>query len=429
MGLALAMAAVAGAQSAVPVVTLPDATVRSAERFGLIMDVRELPGGKLLVDDGKNRMVKLLTPTLTTDHIVLDSSLAAANTYANFPLPLIPYLGDSTLFSSPGKAHGVLVIDPSGKVTRALAMPHPGEPAQLRRALADNRGRIVWMAFAPVTRKPAPGIPPTISDSAPLLRADLVARTTDTIAFVARPMARIDIWNARQNELSFWQPDPLKSIDEWAILTDGSLALVRGHDYRIDWVRPDGTKESTPKLPFAWKQLTDDDKQKLIDTVEAQWRARAANNALIPTNEHPPTPWPRRALSGSDDPNAPKHPSFDTTTAVVSDVLLEGPSKVRLPDAPALDDVTDYYPPIRTGAALADLDDHLWILPTLSNQSKAGELVYDVVSSKGEMLERVRAPLGRYIVGFGHDGVVYLATGNTRDGFTIERSQLPRMTR
>ncbi len=431
VGLALAAVVASGAprwaaaQSSVPVVTLPAATVRSADTFGMIMNVRELPGGRLLVDDGKRRTVKLLAPTLATDRIVLDSSLTAANGYGNFPLPLIPYLGDSTLFPSPNKARGVLVIDPDGNVTRALAMPRTSDAALLRRASADNLGRVVFMAFAPVTREPGPGAPPAISDSAPLLRADFAARTTDTIAFVARPMARVDVWNSRQDQLSFWLSDPLKSIDEWAILSDGSLALVRGHDYHIDWLRSDGTKESSPKMPFDWKPLSDDDKQRLVDTVQAAWREQAASNTLITTAERSPTPWPRRVLSGTDDPAAPRRPSFDTTSAPRTEALLVGSVLARIPDKPAIENVFDYYPPMRTGAAIADLDNRLWILPTLSKQSQAGELVYDVIGARGELVERVRVPSGRYIIGFGRDGVVYLAVGSTRDGFTIERSRLP----
>jgi hypothetical protein len=419
----------AAAQANVPVVSLPNATVHSAERFGTIMNVRELPGGKLLVDDGRSRMVKLLTPALATERVVLDSSLAAPNSYGNFPLALIPYLGDSTLFPDPNKARGVLVIDPNGNVARVLAMPNVRDVALLRRVGTDDRGRIIFMAFQPVARPPAPGIPPALSDSAPLLRADLAARTTDTIAWVARPMQRFDVWPLQTRnriELSFWQPNPLESLDEWAVLTDGSLAMLRGHDYHIDWLRSDGARESTPKLPFDWKQLTDENKQKLVDTLQAQWRAQAAANTLIITAERSPTPWPRRVLSGSDDPAAPVHPSFDTTKAVITDVLLEGRSYVRIPDPPPLDEVFDYYAPVRTGAALADMANHLWILPTTSKQSKAGELVYDVVDTKGAMIQRVRLPLGRYIVGFGRDGAVYMAAGNTRDGFTVERSTLPR---
>ena len=49
--------------------------------------------------------------------------------------------------------------------------------------------------------------------------------------------------------------------DDWAILSDGSLAIVRPNDYHIDWVYPDGRRVSTPKMPFDWRRLTDADKQ------------------------------------------------------------------------------------------------------------------------------------------------------------------------
>jgi hypothetical protein len=422
--IAVCHAAFARAQS-IPVVDLPSATAKSAETFGAIINVRELPQGKLLVDDGKNYIVKLLTPGLATERIVLDSSKSAANAYGNFPLPLISYIGDSTLFASP---RGVLVLDPTGAVARVVALPQPKFAGQLRRAVyADDKGRLVFMASSPVTRVPAAGIAPTLSDSAPLLRVDFAARTTDTVAWVARPYTRIDAWNVdHAGELSFWLPDPLRSIDEWTILNDGSIAMVRGHDYRVDWLRSDGKKESSPKLAFDWRQMTEADKTTLIDTVQSQWISAARNKSLLIGPEHSPTPWPRTALSGSDDPAAPLHPSFDTTKAVPTVQLNNVHVLARMPDRPRADDVYDYYAPIRAGAALADMDNRLWILPTLSKQSRAGELVYDVVSTKSELLERVRVPQGRYIVGFGRDGVVYLAVGSlTGGGFTLERSKLP----
>jgi hypothetical protein len=173
--------------------------------------------------------------------------------------------------------------------------------------------------------------------------------------------------------------------------------------------------------------MTEVEKTRLIDTVEAHRLAAARNNSLLIGPEHPPTPWPRAVLSGSADPDAPTHPSFDTTTAVATRILNNARVLIRMPERPKLDDVEDYYAPIRSGSALADMDNRLWILPSLSKQSKAGELVYDVVSSKGDLLERVRVPLGRYIVGFGRNGVVYMAVGGiSSGGFTLERSILSR---
>src|SRR5438046_904516 len=75
--------------------------------------------------------------------------------------------------------------------------------------------------------------------------------------------------------------NPLPVVDEWAVLSDGSIALVRGRDYHVDWVRPNGTRESSPKIPFEWQRLTDEDKIAFIDSVKAA-RERMAANAPAP---------------------------------------------------------------------------------------------------------------------------------------------------
>ena len=88
-----------------------------------------------------------------------------------------------------------------------------------------------------------------------------------------------------------------------------------------------------------------------------------------------------------------------------------------------------YWPAIRTGAVIADRDNHLWILPTTSAQSRNGELVYDMVNANGDLIERVRAPVGRQVAGFGKGGVVYLLSGDKTKGFYLERTRLPAATR
>jgi hypothetical protein len=72
----------------------------------------------------------------------------------------------------------------------------------------------------------------------------------------------------------------------------------------------------------------------------------------------------------------------------------------------------------------------VWILPTSSAQSKAGELVYDVVNNRGELTHRVRLPLGRSISGFGHNGVVYLMQRDAAGaGWFLERTRILNTTR
>ena len=50
-------------------------------------------------------------------------------------------------------------------------------------------------------------------------------------------------------------------------------------------------------------------------------------------------------------------------------------------------------------------------------------LVYDVINGKGELFERVRVPVGRWIAGFGKGGIVYLVSG-TPSNTVLERSRL-----
>ncbi|MEP6766702.1 MAG: hypothetical protein ABJB66_20470 [Gemmatimonadaceae bacterium] len=92
-------------------------------------------------------------------------------------------------------------------------------------------------------------------------------------------------------------------------------------------------------------------------------------------------------------------------------------------DFASITEIPDYHPPIRVGASKPDLDGNLWILPTMSTQSRAGELIYDVANNGGRPFFPVRLPVGRSVVGFGHGGVVYLMSREA-DGWHLERTKL-----
>src|SRR5205823_14651103 len=77
------------------------------------------------------------------------------------------------------------------------------------------------------------------------------------------------------------QMNPLPVVDDWAVVSDGSIAFVRGRDYHIDWVRSDGSRSSSPKMPFEWQRMTDDDKVAFIDSLKAA-RQRLAASAPAP---------------------------------------------------------------------------------------------------------------------------------------------------
>ena len=53
--------------------------------------------------------------------------------------------------------------------------------------------------------------------------------------------------------------------DEWAMLSDGTIAMVRVHDYHIDWIDSYRSRRSTGKLPFDWRPITQEQKQFRLD--------------------------------------------------------------------------------------------------------------------------------------------------------------------
>lgn len=412
-------------QPAIPIVEIPTAATSSADIFAGVVNVREMPGGRLLVNDGGRHQIKVLEPNLVTSKIFADSGIGAANLYGARVMPLIAYIGDSTLFPNLASTT-VTVIDPSGAASRSLAMPRAGDIGYLRSSGADNIGRVIFRTYPPMIRPPGDSLRAIVSDSAPLLRADFASRRTDTIAYIARPLTHYEAMNSETGGImSAWKPDPLRAIDEWTILSDGTIAIVRGHDYHVDWIRADGTKSSSAKLPFDWRQLSDADKERLIDSTRDQRAAAARNNTMFIDPEVRADFCLSRAGGEVPPSCARKRINFDTTGTLTT-LDPTGRSRIVLPfERPPVSRVFDYYPPVRSGSVLADADNNLWILPTTSKQSKAGELVYDVVNNKGELYKRVRLPLGRMIVGFGRDGAVYMATGSLRNGFRIERGKIP----
>src|SRR5207253_1371236 len=70
--------------------------------------------------------------------------------------------------------------------------------------------------------------------------------------------------------------NPLPTVDDWALLPDGTVAIVRGHDYHIDWISPEGNVTSAPKMPFDWKRMSDSDKVAFLDSTQKAMAAQMA---------------------------------------------------------------------------------------------------------------------------------------------------------
>src|SRR6185436_385850 len=136
--------AVAPAQQGIPVVNLPSAAAKTAETIGAVFGLRQIEGGKVLVNDGRRRQVKVFDSALATSTIVIDSAPGGSNSYGRRAVSLLPYVADSSLFPDL-RARTMLVIDPRGQVARALAMPNPGDVGFASDGAGlDNKGRLIY---------------------------------------------------------------------------------------------------------------------------------------------------------------------------------------------------------------------------------------------------------------------------------------------
>ena len=278
-------------------------------------------------------------------------------------------------------------------------------------------------------------------DSVPIVRVDFDTRKADTVTYVKVPKNETQMTRGEDGSTKISiKINPLPQADDWALLNDGTVAVMRVLDFHVDYYRPDGSHVASDKLPFDWKRITDDDRTKLVDSLQSL--AKAATE--------------RTAGSGGGGFRM----SFEPVAAE------------KLPD---------YYPPIRAGTTLADFEGNLWVLPATPNLSAqiaaqfmggmgggrggpggppsapgaaggapagaAGDrggarapgdttrgtmpaaamgmmaammnqppLVYDIISPAGKMIERVKLPAGRQLLGFGPNGAIFLGA---RDGRQI----------
>jgi hypothetical protein len=192
-------------------------------------------------------------------------------------------------------------------------------------------------------------------------------------------------------------------------------------------------------MPFAWRRLTDTDKQTKVDS------ARAILDSLSRTS---PTQWQACNLNGNDivvmgapPAGAAGVGSGDGGTARGGSGGGGGrggdaggggaPALTNCRSIPAsiefvpFSEMADYPPPIAGGGVLSDLDGNVWIIPTTSSEAKGG-LLYDVVNRKGELFERVQLPPSSTIVAFGKGGVVYCAVRGADGTWSIERRTIVR---
>lgn len=436
LGLVLAISGSANAQDRNVVRQLGPIIARGAEPV-VATGIRPLPSG-VLVNDAPNRRLVLFDEQLSTFAVVADSTSATGNAYSGRVGGLLAYKGDSSLFTDPASL-SMLVIDPAGNVARVMSMPGAQNAGLLAGAMGgaayDGNGGIVYRGMFRPQFLRAPGAtggnftPPEIPDSAPILRIDLATRRLDTLGIIRTPKVTMEVTRTDDGGINMRSRlNPLPVVDDWAALPDGSIAFVRGRDYHVDWIGPDGSRTSSPRIPFDWQRLTDDDKVAFIDSLRAA-RERMAGSASAPGAATDAGDGP-----GSSTPNIVVMTPLGTPNPGVGGARQGARQGTRQaaaaasgqrvnPDVNFVDpsELPDYKPAFFTGSVRVDSHGNLWIR-TIPTKAIPGGPVYDVINRQGALVERVQIPQGRTIVGFGPGDVVYLAAREGRTSYLEKAS-------
>lgn len=438
---ALATVAVpAGAQQALPPVRPVGAIQHvSTATFKSISEARALPGGRVLVNDIIDHRVLLFDSTLATADAIADSTARTANAYGNMPGGLIPYRGDSTLFVDPASL-SMLVLDANGKVAHVLAVPRPNEAIFLIGGPFgdpgfDPGGNLVYRGGELMVSRPPSrgagleGFTPQFPDSAPIVRLNLATRAEDTVAFFKLPPTKLSVTRTDNGITAQSVINPMPVVDAWTLLADGTVAVVRGKDFHIDWYHPDGTHSSSPKIPFDWERLTDSLKTVVLDSTKAAMeKVLAARTAAVDST--------RKLTSGGSgnqrvvgDAGAGLGGGGNVVIAFRRDAADGGtpPKRGSAPVGPQLSlkmvepyELPDYRPAFSTGAAQCDADGNVWIRTT---EAKDGAPIYDVVNEQGALVDRVQLPPFRRIAGFA-PGVVYMAVSDSTGAVHLEEARI-----
>ena len=441
---AMLFATPAFSQTLPPVRPIGATVARSTEVLGSASTAIALPGGKVLVNDILKRRVVMFDSTFTQVTVVADSTSSTANAYGNRAGGLLAYRGDSALFVDPASM-SMLVINSEGKITRVMSAPRPQDVNFLIGGPNgfpgfDAKGRLVYRSSPPMRMTQGAGrgaaggtttITPEFPDSVPVVRFELSARSLDTAGFfkVYRPTMNIT-QTANGGMMMSSTTNPIPTVDDWALLSDGTIAFIKGADYSITWVAPDGSKSSTGKVPYEWQRLDEDGKVALLDSARKameEQRQRAQEQMAAgggPMAMAGVTEFSVRVAGAGG--GAPPARGGGDGRGGDGRGAPGGPGGVRFELPPVslvnADQLPDYRPAFTQGSSRGDLEGNLWVRTT-SPVGNAGP-IYFVINRKGEVIDRVQLPESRVLAGFGKNGDVYLSVRDAEGNVRVERAKV-----
>lgn len=342
-------------------------TGAAPDGFSNAVTIQELPDGRAVVGDAKDRRLFLVDFGRNTS-TQLGRQGSGPNEYAS--IGSLSRLAGDTVVMVDFVGRRLVMISPQGTLagTRPLdltgSLPLPGETPPADAATIVGGPRYMDALG---------GLYFTIS------YFDGEARSVRPVAVIARFDPK-SATSRRAAPVQMWYPDlsarwraPFLSQDVWAVAMDGRIARVVPRDYHVEWYRNDSLMSRGPSVAVAPVRVTEADRQ-AYRTERAEAGAAGARMSGPPGANRPSSTPPPSSTPGLTDADFPR----------VKPPFLEG---------------------FVGDAAQVTPEGELWV----TRAGALGDTVtrVDVFDGAGRRTREIVLPSGRRVLGFGR-GVVFL---------------------
>jgi hypothetical protein len=315
--------------------------------FSGIDAVRELADGRVLVLDSREVALRRVDWERGTANR-LGREGQGPGEYRR-PLDMWPLRGDSTIVFDAGNRR-LLVLDPDGMPvgTRSASFsPSPGVRYTLRPRAVDLLGRVYVQPAVPA------------ADSIPIMRFSPGQDGVDTVGYTREPVMEQSTQRSGSTGVRIAAAVPFSPDDAWHAGPDGSVAIARASDYRVEWhvdgtIAARGQGIATERIP-----VTEGDKRAWREAMSTDGPRVAVSQGSTPGRKGAPTP-----ISVPEPSTWPRvKPPFDASSARI---------------AP---------------------DGRLWL--RRHRPVDDTRQLYDVFDRRGQLVDRVQLPDSTRLVGFG----------------------------
>jgi len=361
-----------------------------ADPFSSVSGLRELSDGRLIVTDGREKLIQLVN-FRTGQATRISREGAGPGEYA-IAGRLLPLPNDQTLLVDLGNQR-FMRIGTDGKVVETISPPQlpvtlpperegqlpPQAAAFLGRLMnpqgVDQQGRLYFQANSFGSGEAGK------VDSVPILRWTIGQSRVDSVGWARLPpgsggtvvsgralggggmVAVRTIGSGGGGGFLIWAP-----VETWQVAPDGRIARVVPQPYQVTWFGLDRRGAAGPVVPYTPIRVTEADREAYRQQIQTGGSGLSMTTALRVTAAAP---------AGG------------------------GNTRGQMPDLPFAETLPPFWD--ASNSVRVSPDGHLWILRMRPASDKIP--VYDVFDQTGRLVRKVSLAPRSHIVGFGRTSV------------------------